>query len=212
MKVNILSTLVLCAAAMQVTADNKPYWAGTDGEYARGRDGHCVRTITWMEKDAIASCEGGAMKAEAKAAPAPVAKKAAPAKEAAPVAAVTAAPAYTELSLSSGATFELGGSTLSSEGKAAVIEMMNKFKGEDVKAVVIEGHTDDTGDASFNQHLSEKRAEAVKAELVANGANPDKISTVGYGESNPLADNSTREGRSANRRVVVKVDGHQRQL
>ena len=221
MKIKTLTTLLLCATSMQAIAD-KEYWLGRDGDYARDRNGHCIRTILWTPEAAIPGCEGGAdASAESKAAPASAADKAASeqpvaekmaAEKAVPVAAVAATPAYTELSLSSGATFELGGSTLSADGKAAVVELMGQFKAEDVKAVIIEGYTDDSGVASFNQHLSEKRAEAVKSELVANGANPDKISTVGYGESNPIADNGTREGRAKNRRIEIKVDGHRRQI
>jgi OOP family OmpA-OmpF porin len=197
---------------MQVMAD-KEYWVGRDGNYARDRNGHCVRTILWTPEAAIPGCEGG-VDGSAKSEAAPVADKQMaekPAKQASE-AAVVAAPAYTELNLASGATFELGGSTLSAEGKAAVVELMNQFKGEDVKSVIIEGYTDDTGAASFNQQLSEKRAEAVKAELVANGANADKITTVGYGESNPIADNSTREGRAQNRRIEIKFDGRRRKI
>lgn len=201
MKVKFLSALVLCTASMQVIADNKPYWSGSDGEYARGGDGHCVRTITWTPEDAIPGCEG----AEAKVAAKPAVKPA-PAKAEPVVETKAAEPEYTNLRLSSGATFELGGSTLSAEGKAEVLALMAKFEGRDVSSVVIAGYTDDRGEASFNQQLSEKRAEAVKAELVENGANSDKITTVGYGESNPVADNSTREGRAKNRRVEIKVD------
>jgi len=230
MKIKTLSTLLLCATSMQAMAD-KEYWLGSDGDYTRDRNGNCVRTILWTPEAAIPGCEGGADSKVASAADKAAADKAAAeraaaekmaadkaaaeraaAAKAAPVAAVVAAPAYTALSLSSGATFKTGGSTLSAEGKAAVIELMNQFKAEDVKSVIIEGHTDDSGAASFNQQLSEKRAEAVKAELVANGANPDKISTVGFGESKPVADNGTREGRAKNRRIEIKVDGHRRQI
>jgi OOP family OmpA-OmpF porin len=96
---------------------------------------------------------------------------------------------------------------LSAEGKAEIAALVSKYKGKTAESVVIEGHTDSSGDAAFNQQLSEKRAEAVKAELVANGANPDKIKTVGYGESKPIADNGTREGRAKNRRVEIRVEG-----
>jgi len=206
MKLKTLSALILSAASTQVFAD-KEYWFGSDGEYARDRNGHCVRTILWTPEAALPGCEGG----EAKAAPvkkAPVAAK--PAAKPAPAPVVAAKPVEPKtvtFNLSSGATFELGGSTLSAEGKAEVAALVSQFEGSTVDSIVIEGHTDSTGDASFNQQLSEKRAEAVKAEAVAQGANADKITTVGHGESKPIADNATREGRAKNRRVEIKVDG-----
>lgn len=221
-----------CLAALSVLsfnaiADNEPaYWVGTDGNYVRGGFGECVRTISWTPEKAIAGCEGGAMaekkSAPVKPAPAPVsAEKAAPAAAPAVVATAPAVaaestaaaePQYRNLSLSSGATFELGGSTLSSEGKAAVAAILAEFEGENIRAVVVEGHTDDRGAASFNQQLSEKRAAAVRAELVANGVDADLIKTVGYGESRPMADNNTRQGRAQNRRVDIKIDARTRQL
>ena len=208
MKFNTLALIILTTASMQAAAD-KEYWVGSDGDYVRDSNGHCVRTIKWTPEAAIAGCEGGEAVTQ-KAAPAPAKKEPAPVKKAAPVAAAPVAkpaePVYKKISLSSGATFELGGSTLSAEGKAAVADLVAQFKGKEVKAVIIEGHTDSSGDEAFNQQLSEKRAEAVKAEAVANGANADKITTVGYGETKPIADNSTREGRAKNRRVEIKVD------
>jgi OOP family OmpA-OmpF porin len=211
MRVIIFSALVLCTASTQVLAE-KQYWLGTDGDYARGIDGKCVRTILWTPENAIDSCEGIEVKAEVK--PVPVKEEPVAAKETPePVTEMKAAePEYVSLNLASGATFELGGSVLSAEGKAAVVALMVQFEGETVNSVVIEGYTDDRGAAAFNQQLSEKRAEAVKAELVANGANPDKITTVGYGEANPVADNNTRTGRAENRRVEIKVDGEMRKL
>jgi outer membrane protein OmpA-like peptidoglycan-associated protein len=202
MKLTSLSVAILCAASTQVLAD-KEYWIGTDGDYARGRDGKCVRTILWTQERSIDGCEGRETKAEVK--PAPVKKE--PVAAAVVAAPVAAAPKTETMSLSS--DFELGGSTLSAAGKAEVAAMVAKFEGKTVDSVVVEGYTDDSGDAAYNQQLSEERAEAVKAELVANGANPDKISTVGHGEDNPIADNSTPEGREKNRRVEIKVEGVQ---
>ncbi len=215
MKIQSLTTLILCAVSTHAMAD-KEYWVGTDGEYARDRNGHCIRTIKWTPEAAIPGCEGGEAQAAEEKAPT-VAKsepvKSTPATEAVGMAVVAdtqdAEDEYITLSLASSATFELGGSTLSAEGKAAVADLVEQFKGRKVESVVIEGHTDDSGDAAFNQDLSEKRAEAVKAEIVANMANPenaDKITTVGFGESRPIADNSTREGRAKNRRVEIKID------
>ncbi len=72
--------------------------------------------------------------------------------------------------------------------------------------LVIEGHTDSTGSEVSNQHLSQRRAEAVRAYLVANGTLPmDKIIAVGYGSKRPLASNKTSTGRAINRRIDVII-------
>ena len=69
------------------------------------------------------------------------------------------------------------------------------------------GHTDSTGAAGYNQALSNRRAEAVKAYLVSKGIESNRIYTEGKGLTQPVADNSTREGRAKNRRVEVEVVG-----
>ncbi|MCG2615577.1 OmpA family protein [Terrimonas sp. NA20] len=71
--------------------------------------------------------------------------------------------------------------------------------------ISIEGHTDNTGKEDKNQALSEKRAEAVKAYFVKKGINADRLVTIGYGQSTPIADNKTVQGRAANRRVEFKA-------
>jgi OOP family OmpA-OmpF porin len=76
-----------------------------------------------------------------------------------------------------------------------------------VEAVQITGHTDNTGTPDYNQKLSEARAATVKDFLVKNGVDPSKITILGKGESSPLADNATKEGRAKNRRVDVMVKG-----
>jgi len=69
----------------------------------------------------------------------------------------------------------------------------------------IEGHTDSTGGEAYNQTLSERRAEAVKNELVAQNIQAERIQIVGYGLSKPVATNATPEGRQLNRRVQVVI-------
>ena len=71
--------------------------------------------------------------------------------------------------------------------------------------VQIAGHTDNTGKAESNQALSEKRAAAVKAYLVKKGIADDRLTTIGYGQDQPVADNGTAAGRTQNRRVEFKV-------
>jgi OOP family OmpA-OmpF porin len=73
------------------------------------------------------------------------------------------------------------------------------------KNVVVAGYTCSIGTEDYNMGLSEKRAEAVKAYMVEKGIAADRLSTMGYGEANPVADNATREGREMNRRVEFKV-------
>jgi len=72
--------------------------------------------------------------------------------------------------------------------------------------VQIQGHTDSSGDDKYNQQLSEKRAAAVKALLVARGVQEKQIIVTGFGESKPIADNATADGRAKNRRVELHID------
>ena len=71
--------------------------------------------------------------------------------------------------------------------------------------VELAGHTDNTGNDTLNVELSKNRAETVKSFLVEYGINADRVSTVGYGSSKPIADNATVEGRATNRRTEVKI-------
>jgi len=71
--------------------------------------------------------------------------------------------------------------------------------------IVVAGHTDSTGSELHNLTLSERRAMTVKNTLVGQGVSPIRITTVGYGEATPIADNSTEAGRQLNRRVVVTI-------
>ncbi|MGD9343168.1 MAG: OmpA family protein [Desulfuromonadales bacterium] len=72
-------------------------------------------------------------------------------------------------------------------------------------SIQVAGHTDSTGSEQFNQTLSEQRASNVKNALVGQGVDPNRISTIGFGESAPVADNSTESGRQMNRRVVITI-------
>jgi OOP family OmpA-OmpF porin len=84
-----------------------------------------------------------------------------------------------------------------------VAEFMKKFAGA---TSVIEGHTDDTGSAIYNETLSQKRANAVMNVLVNRfGISAERLSAKGYGEARPIQDNDSVEGRRANRRVVAVI-------
>lgn len=71
--------------------------------------------------------------------------------------------------------------------------------------ILIEGHTDSTGDTAYNQRLSEQRAKSVSRALIQRGVDPSRVRTTGLGENFPVADNKTAAGRSENRRVEVVV-------
>jgi len=96
---------------------------------------------------------------------------------------------------------------LPDEAKARLDELAKKIKSYNKAVYVeVEGHTDNIGSPEYNLSLGERRAEAVKRYLNQSGGIPlHAINVISYGESQPVADNGTPEGRSKNRRVVVKV-------
>jgi len=103
--------------------------------------------------------------------------------------------------------FQLGKADLPEDAAAALDAMVNNLKA-DKKAVwvEIEGHTDNVGDAKYNEQLGLMRAEAVKRYLYEKHQVPlHKINVISYGEAKPAAPNNTRDGRAQNRRVVIKV-------
>ncbi|MCM2680789.1 OmpA family protein [Echinimonas agarilytica] len=71
--------------------------------------------------------------------------------------------------------------------------------------IEVAGHTDSTGSASYNQTLSENRANSVKSYLGQQGTMYERINAIGFGESRPVADNNTAEGRANNRRVEIEL-------
>ena len=73
--------------------------------------------------------------------------------------------------------------------------------------VQVEGYTDNTGSDGYNLQLSQKRATAVQAFLIAQGVSPDRVTSQGYGEADPVSDNSTSQGRAENRRVELVISG-----
>jgi OOP family OmpA-OmpF porin len=105
------------------------------------------------------------------------------------------------------AFFDFDRSVLKPEGKAKLDDLASKVGGINLEVVIAVGHTDTIGSASYNQALSNRRAESVKAYLVSKGIESNRIYTEGKGQTQPVADNSTREGRAKNRRVEVEVVG-----
>jgi OOP family OmpA-OmpF porin len=96
---------------------------------------------------------------------------------------------------------------LKAEGKAKLDDLVSKVKGINLEVIIAVGHTDSVGADAYNQKLSVKRAEAVKAYLVSKGIETNRVYTEGKGEAQPVADNKTKEGRAKNRRVEIEVVG-----
>jgi OOP family OmpA-OmpF porin len=103
--------------------------------------------------------------------------------------------------------FDFDKSVLKAEGKAKLKELGEKIKSISLEVVIVVGHTDSVGTDAYNQKLSQRRAEAVKAYMVSLGVARNRIYTEGKGESEPAADNKTSTGRAKNRRVEVEVIG-----
>ena len=141
-------------------------------------------------------------------APEPVVE-AAPAPMPAPAPAPAPAPVPTseKVSFAAEALFDFDKSVVKSEGKVALDDLLMKLQGMNTEVMVTVGHTDSVGSDAYNQKLSLRRAEAVKAYIVSKGVDASRVYTEGKGESQPVADNSTAEGRAKNRRVTVEVVG-----
>jgi outer membrane protein OmpA-like peptidoglycan-associated protein len=110
-----------------------------------------------------------------------------------------------KITFASGILFDVGKSDLRPDAQENIANLAAiLIKYEDTN-ILIEGHTDSDGSEDYNLQLSERRARAVQSYLAQNGVTNARISIMGYGESQPIADNATVEGKQANRRVEVAV-------
>jgi OOP family OmpA-OmpF porin len=222
--------LLLAAAAFtsvagaQSGADNWVNGSGTAWRSGAAQD-LCWRDASWTPATAAKGCDGALTppppappapaprSAPAAAAPAPApapAPRAAPAPAPAPRAAAAPAPqppAATKVTYAADAFFDFNKAVIKAEGKAKLDDLVGKVKGVNLEVIIAVGHTDAVGADAYNQALSVKRAEAVKAYLVSKGIEKNRVYTEGKGEKQPVADNKTAEGRSKNRRVEIEVVG-----
>ncbi|SDW37346.1 OmpA family protein [Marinobacter mobilis] len=104
-----------------------------------------------------------------------------------------------------GVTFEFNSNRLTANARDILNRAADALNGQTDLKVELAGHTDNVGSESYNQQLSQKRADAVREYLIEMGVNAGQMSAVGYGESQPIRSNDTEEGRERNRRVEFNV-------
>ena len=200
---NKLAALVafsaLASLASAQTIDN---WRNANGDVWKNASGDCWRNANWTPATAAPGCGPAAAPASAPVVAAPkapaVAPKAAPAPQ---------KPAASKVTYAADAFFDFDKATLKPAGKAKLDDLVGKVKGINLEVIIAVGHTDSVGSDVYNQKLSVKRAESVKAYLVSKGIEKNRIYTEGKGEKQPVADNKTNEGRGKNRRVEIEVVG-----
>lgn len=104
-----------------------------------------------------------------------------------------------------GVNFSTDSSELDAQARATLDQAAQYLAQNRSISAEVAGHTDDLGDAGYNQQLSQRRAESVMAYLVSKGISADRLTAVGYGEAQPAASNDTESGRSMNRRVELRI-------
>jgi OOP family OmpA-OmpF porin len=178
-------------------------WQNGTGElvWKNGTNELCWRDANWTPATAAKGCDGALVPAAAPAAP--VATPAAPVVPPAP----PAPPVASKVTFAADAFFDFDKSVLKPEGRAKLDDLVSKIRDVNLEVIIAVGHTDSVGTDAYNQRLSVRRAEAVKAYLVTKGIERNRVYTEGKGEKQPVADNRTKEGRAKNRRVEIEVVG-----
>ncbi len=202
----LFASAALATAAGAQTVDN---WKNGSGDlvWKNGTNELCWRDANWTPATAAPGCDG-ALVAPKAAAPASVAAAPVAPAVVAPKPAVVAPVMVAEkVTYAADAFFDFNKSVLKPEGKAKLDDLVGKVKGINLEVIIAVGHTDSVGGDAYNQKLSVRRSEAVKAYLVSSGIEKNRVYTEGKGEKQPVADNKTAEGRAKNRRVEIEVVG-----
>ena len=181
-----LIAIASISISASVSAQNVDNWVNSSGAvWKNGTNELCWRNSNWTPATAAPGCDGA------------IAKKAA-AKPAAAAAKVT----YT-----ADALFDFDKSVLKPAARTSLDNLSGQIKSLALEVVIATGHTDSVGTDAYNQKLSVRRADAVKKHLVSKGIAANRIQIEGKGESQPVADNKTDDGRAKNRRVQIEVIG-----
>lgn len=218
MKLQILSIAALATFSCNaISHDKSPYWTDVNGTIVRSATtGECVRSINWTPEDAIEGCDGKPIKPKPAVVPVVAAVPAdsdgdgvtddmdkcpdSPSDKPVDADGCTIVSVVLE-----NVQFESNSSELTAGSSESLDEVVNAMSEYDQLRIEIQAHTDNMGEASYNLSLSEKRANSVRDYLIAQGVAANRMEVKGYGETQPIADNSTRDGRAKNRRVELKV-------
>ena len=207
----LFASAALASAAGAQTVDN---WRNAGNQLVwKNAAGQCWRDANWTPATAATGCDGAiVVPPPAPPAPAPAPK---PAPAPMPVKPIDppkpppapAAPVVQKVNFAADAFFDTAKAVRKPEGTTKLDELVGKVKDVNLEVIIAVGHTDSVGSDDYNQKLSIKRSEAVKAYLVSKGIDKQRVYTEGKGEKQPVADNKTAAGRTKNRRVEIEVVG-----
>jgi outer membrane protein OmpA-like peptidoglycan-associated protein len=182
------SSLLLGGSAVAQEGDDtlQPYATNGKGSVARvnDRSGPCIKTKAWTEELATRECHPELFAEE------------------------VVEPSYESLTLQASTLFAFDSAVITEEGKASLQALGDRIQAQGATVVDIDiiGHTDSRGPEAYNQGLSERRAAAMRDFLVSEkGVDPAIIDVSGMGESSPVADNGSEQGRAQNRRVELRI-------
>lgn len=170
-------------------ATNQDNWQNSGKTVWKNSSGECWQSGYWTPAMATPECGGPEMmkkKPMAKPRPRPVADK---------------------ITLAADVLFDFDKSVIKPAGRTQLDDLASKIGGMNLEVVIAIGHTDSIGSDAYNQKLSVRRAESIKAYLTSKGVPANRIYTEGKGEKQPVASNKTKEGRAKNRRVEIEVIG-----
>ena len=190
--------------------DNGYVMAGNANVVVKNPFGLCWRTGYWTPAMATTECDPDLVPKKPAAAPAP-APMAKPAPAPAPAPKAAPKPVVEKVTMAAETHFDFDKAVLKPDGKARLDDLVGKLKAVNLEVIIAIGHTDSIGSKAYNQKLSVRRANAVKAYLVSKGIEANRIYTEGKGKTQPIADNRTKEGRAKNRRVEIEVVGSRTQ-